>query len=574
MHHSGRLAAAACAAQLSTRAAQHQQHALHHSFRAARSRLYRQLRTISAHLQSAAASPAGAAPLDRRQLTAAQGALRAAAALFAAVCLHLGATPAAEAISLASVAEDSLLGLVRTLETQLDGAVAAARGALPAGPASAQGPEARAAAALVDEVYEVVDQNFADARGAGFDPAAWRRLRDAALARPPRDRAAAYSAVRGMLAALRDPYSRFITPEEFGGMMKYDVSGVGLNLGTQQELRAKTGLGPPPPPEPSAAAAAAGGGAGVPSAAAAGGGAEGGGVWVVGLIRGSAAEGAGMRQGDELVLADGAPLAARSPFQVASLLQGADAGEGVAGEGAPAPAPSEVRLTVRHLDGSTQEVALQRAPRPATPSPVVSRLERPGGPGSGGGAVGYVKLRSFDARAQRDVAAAVRRLEAGGAARLTLDLRGNRGGLVSEGVEVARLFLDGAFFFGVLWGADAGQCAKPSQPATFLPESALRGLNFVVICFWCAQAAPRWCRPRASLGRRRPSPRPAPPSPRPRWRCLSTATPPRPARSWRARCATTAAPCWWAGAPTARGSSRACTSWATGRGWCSLWASI
>mgnify|MGYP001807735265 CR=1 FL=1 len=45
--------------------------------------------------------------------------------------------------------------------------------------------------------------------------------------------------------------------------------------------------------------------------------------------------------------------------------------------------------------------------------------------------------------AQSDVATAIRQLEAGGATRLVLDLRDNRGGLVTEGLEVARLFLDG-----------------------------------------------------------------------------------------------------------------------------------
>lgn len=43
---------------------------------------------------------------------------------------------------------------------------------------------------------------------------------------------------------------------------------------------------------------------------------------------------------------------------------------------------------------------------------------------------------------QRDTLTALQRLQAAGASRLVLDLRDNRGGLVSEGIEVARLFLD------------------------------------------------------------------------------------------------------------------------------------
>jgi C-terminal processing protease CtpA/Prc len=45
-------------------------------------------------------------------------------------------------------------------------------------------------------------------------------------------------------------------------------------------------------------------------------------VWVLGLIRGSAAEQAGVSQGDQLLELDGRRLAGRSPFEVASLLQG------------------------------------------------------------------------------------------------------------------------------------------------------------------------------------------------------------------------------------------------------------
>ena len=39
-----------------------------------------------------------------------------------------------------------------------------------------------------------------------------------------------------------DPYTRFITPEEFESMRKYDVTGVGLHLGTAEEFVRKTGL--------------------------------------------------------------------------------------------------------------------------------------------------------------------------------------------------------------------------------------------------------------------------------------------------------------------------------------------
>jgi hypothetical protein len=160
------------------------------------------------------------------------------------------------------------------------------------------GPDAAAGRELILEVCEVVESNFSDARNAGYDRAAWQQLKERALARPLRDRAAAYrlvrwcrnvslsfclslltpcnpclflskhsqlsnplimhglispprshtpspphpscSAIRELLGALHDPYSRFITPTDFTSMLKYDVSGVGLNLGTAEELANKT----------------------------------------------------------------------------------------------------------------------------------------------------------------------------------------------------------------------------------------------------------------------------------------------------------------------------------------------
>ena len=39
---------------------------------------------------------------------------------------------------------------------------------------------------------------------------------------------------------LKDPYCRFIPPSELQAMKKYDVTGVGLNLGTAEEYVLKT----------------------------------------------------------------------------------------------------------------------------------------------------------------------------------------------------------------------------------------------------------------------------------------------------------------------------------------------
>jgi hypothetical protein len=70
-----------------------------------------------------------------------------------------------------------------------------------------------------------------------------------------------------MALGVSDPYCRFITPAELASMKKYDVTGVGLNLGTAGEYASKTGR-PLPPDQP----------------------ADDTGVFVVGLSKGSPAD--------------------------------------------------------------------------------------------------------------------------------------------------------------------------------------------------------------------------------------------------------------------------------------------
>jgi carboxyl-terminal processing protease len=69
------------------------------------------------------------------------------------------------------------------------------------------------------------------------------------------------------------------------------------------------------------------------------------------------------------------------------------------------------------------------------------------------GRVGVISIRSFADGSARRVATALRRLEAHGAGAFVLDLRGNPGGLLSEAVGVASLFLQPGASVASLAGA-------------------------------------------------------------------------------------------------------------------------
>eukprot|EP00884_Botryococcus_braunii_P007006 jgi/Botrbrau1/16306/Bobra.0066s0074.1 len=198
-------------------------------------------------------------------------------------------------------------------------------------------------------------------------------------------------------------------------MLKYDITTVGLNLGTAEEFSRKTGF-----PLPRGRESAQGG------------------VWVLGLIRSSPADRAGLQQGDELLEIDGQAVGDRSPFQVASQIQGASPSPSSASSASPSIMPPPfVDLKVRKEGGDEHTYRIER-PVQTLASPVTARLQE-----DTGRKVGYIRLASFNSRAQSDVAAAIRDLSREGADEFVLDLRDNRGGLIQEGIEVAKLFLNG-----------------------------------------------------------------------------------------------------------------------------------
>ena len=248
-------------------------------------------------------------------------------------------------------------------------------------------PDAPAAATdlqIVDEVWKVVDDNFLPARAEdGFDRARWARLRDDYTKHPPATRAEAYDVIRDILRSLGDPFSRFVDPAAFAPLLKYDISGVGLNIAEDASDPTR--------------------------------------LRVLGLVLDSPAARAGVKQGDELVSVDGVETRNKSAFQAVSLIQ--------------ASADAEVAVGVRSgetgAEYETRVVTLRRNSSAA--NPVAFRME--------GGNVGYIRLKEFNALAEPNVASAVETLRARGATSFVLDLRDNPGGLVQAGVEIARLFL-------------------------------------------------------------------------------------------------------------------------------------
>lgn len=91
-----------------------------------------------------------------------------------------------------------------------------------------------------------------------------------------------------------------------------------------------------------------------------------------------------------------------------------------------------------------------------------------------GDKIGYIRLRKFSESASPELASALKDLSSQGISGLILDLRGNPGGLLSQAVEVAGLFLDGKKLIMETRGQDPGLNQKFfSDRKALLPDLPL-----------------------------------------------------------------------------------------------------
>jgi carboxyl-terminal processing protease len=188
-------------------------------------------------------------------------------------------------------------------------------------------------------------------------------------------------AIEGMLHELGDPHTVFMTADEYA-QLHLQTSGEYGGLGIQ--IAPREGY-----------------------------------ITAVGVLPGTPAERAGIRVGDQLLEIDGKDARGWTDDFAVKVLRGA--------VGTP------VRLKVRRVGVdqpmsfsiTREEIHVRSVP--------YAYMAAPG--------VGYVDLTVFSQSSTQELRAAIDSLRAAGARKLVLDLRGNPGGLLDQGVAVSDLFL-------------------------------------------------------------------------------------------------------------------------------------
>ncbi len=194
-----------------------------------------------------------------------------------------------------------------------------------------------------------------------------------------------YAAIRGMLAALGDRYTRFLDPEQ-NKQMQEDNRGDFEGIGAQLEMKQTQ-------------------------------------VTIVRPIDPSPAKDAGIRKGDIILKVDGKPVQGLELEEVVRLIRG--------------PRGTKVTLTIKRSD--VPEPFDVEIVRKVITSPIVeSKME------DESSKIGYIALRQFNEKSDQLFDKAMTDLESQGMRALVLDLRGNPGGLLDVAIEIgSRLIPEG-----------------------------------------------------------------------------------------------------------------------------------
>lgn len=267
-------------------------------------------------------------------------------------------------------------------------------------PASAD-PQILAAQQTLLEAWSIISDSYVDGN---FNNRDWEsELSKHLMAAYNADNGdAAYKEIGDMLEGLGDPFTRIIPAEEYAEFRVSsdgELQGVGLIIAL----------------EPSS-----------------------GRLLVLAPLKGGPADRAGVLPGDEVLSINGQSTKGWDGNRAAKYLRGKDGSlvkvklarrtDQIPGvPGTPEPVP-----TVQY-----KEINLKR--EVVELSPVYSQTIA-----DGDHTFGYIRLSNFSSKAANDISKAIEELENSGVDSYILDLRDNPGGLVQAGLDVARVWLDGA----------------------------------------------------------------------------------------------------------------------------------
>ncbi len=255
---------------------------------------------------------------------------------------------------------------------------------LPIPPSSALVVSKDSPKAIVDEMWQIVNNEYVDGT---FNHSDWQKIRMELLKRNYHNREEAYTAIRSTLAKLGDRYTRFMNPQEFQSLNNQtsgEMSGVGIVIRANSHSRQ---------------------------------------IVVASTIEDSPAAKAGIQAGDVIVAIDGKSTKNMIPERAIDLIRG-EVGKS---------------LTVKIARGGIKpfNVALTRANIEL--ASVFSTVKQ-----EGALKVGYIRLSEFSSHAPLQMAKAITNLNRQQVNAYVLDLRGNPGGLLTSGVEIAGMWLNDA----------------------------------------------------------------------------------------------------------------------------------
>lgn len=233
---------------------------------------------------------------------------------------------------------------------------------------------------LVAEAWRVVDQSYVDRT---FNHTDWFNVRMRAVKRAYATVEDGHKAIRDMLALLHDPYTRFLSPQQFSSLTSSatgEVAGVGVEM-----FPARVGDA----------------------------------LKVTSPIDDSPAARAGVRPSDVIVLIDGEATDDLTPDEAAARIRGRPG--------------TSVSLTVKHDDGRGKEESFQMVRESLKLKSVKAKMLSPHQL--------YVKIKQFNSSTAGDMREALDSVQGQRVDKIVLDLRNNPGGYFPAGVDVARLFM-------------------------------------------------------------------------------------------------------------------------------------